>query len=221
MTKLKVLLIIVFLGISFSVKAQETTAPVVNKTKTNHFERGSEIAISYGFYTLEEMTFSLNYGLFKMMESITNLVCLFDPNADVSGVGVVGSPKFQGAVNLTYSYRLEKWFELSGTLNYSSFDMEYFNLEDNTFLYSKLYSIINVIPEARFTWFRNRNVTLYSSVGLGVNMWFSAELNKPMFAFAGKLIPIGIKAGGKHFYGFTELGWASTGTITLGVGYKF
>ena len=220
MIKLKTLLICALFGISSTLYAQERTAPV-NKTKTNHFERGSEIAISYGFCTLEEVSFGMNYGFFKMMESINKFVELIDPNGDTVKYSTPGYPEFYGSVNLTYSYRLEKWFEISGTFNYSLIEIKYYKNEDDSFLYRDLNNIINIIPEARFTWFRNRNVTLYSSVGLGVGVWFHSETSQTEFAFAGKIIPIGIKAGGKHFYGFAEFGLGSTGAITMGVGYKF
>ena len=218
MTKLKVLLIIAFLGISFSVRAQEMPK--------NHykFETGGEISLSYGFLPSDNY-----YQLFR-----NGMGCNPSYHDETLDSYFTDGPRDQlksvrasGAINLTYTYRFKKWLELSGTLGYSGvYEYRYANNGHSSKLRS-VHNAINIIPEVRFVWFRTKHVSMYSGIGIGVrfitekNIYdYESTIYNDM-GITSKITPIAIRIGGKKLYGMAELGFGSSGIFVLGIGYKF
>ena len=72
------------------------------------------------------------------------------------------------------------------------------------------------MADFRLKWFRRDWCTLYSALGIGLPF----VPMKP--AVTPYVTPIGFRAGGKHFYGLTELNLSSASTLGhAGIGYRF
>lgn len=133
------------------------------------------------------------------------------------------------AINLSYSYRAERWLEVGVLLSYNgTYDDVYLHRNANRYIVgSRDVTDISLIPMVRFSWYRSKYVRLYSAVGAGIT--FSASRYETdivrerdlEYGFAGQLTAFGISAG-RNLFGFAELGSVgSAGVVAFGIGYRF
>lgn len=133
------------------------------------------------------------------------------------------------AINLSYSYRAERWLEVGVLFSYNGiYDDVYLHRDGKQYLVgSNDVTDLSLIPMVRFSWYRSKYVRLYSAVGAGVifsvsryETDISRERNLE-YAFAGQLTAFGVSAGRKLF-GFAEVGSVgSAGVVSFGIGYRF
>lgn len=170
-----------------------------------------EVAVSYGLYTANE--FANMFG--------TPVITFGLLTSDIKSS--------TGAVNISYTYRLNKVVALGGTYTYSAFKEDLFfkktysGSADNTFH--------SIMPTAKFNWFNSGMVSLYSKVAIGVTIYsittsYTDENNTPVSASASSIgigfqaSPIGIEVGRK-FAIFAEAGIGCMGTGQLGARLRF
>ena len=134
-------------------------------------------------------------------------------------------PQFStGLVSAEFALYFKRWFSLNLNLGFNhlwndTYSVVYEDLrgkDKSTFVY--------FLPEAKFSYFVRRNVSLYSSVGVGLSYLsynLSSRNYEDSLKFDFQLVPIGVSFGHK-FFGFVEAG---LGTLYLGgkvgVGYRF
>ncbi|MEG2319375.1 MAG: hypothetical protein RSC07_02795 [Mucinivorans sp.] len=84
---------------------------------------------------------------------------------------------------------------------------------------------LSLTPNVKFNWFRHKNLTLYSRVGIGfslVNRIHDYDNHNPTasVAFAWQLSPIGIEYGNTVCI-YAEGGFGQLGTAVVGVKFRF
>ena len=181
------------------------------------FWQGSELRLTWGAMPLDAVTLNnvmaggyAVYGYGTIAGEIAN-------SRYYGGDGYLS-----GAIELTYTYRFRKWFELSGVVTYSGYYRDYFDKYTGNLAFKSNDNQISVMPYVRFVWVHTNLVRLYSGIGLGVS--FLTETGQrgtdmtllPAFA----LTPIGITVG-TFVYGIAEVSLGNTGMFSLGIGYKF
>lgn len=179
------------------------------------FWQGSELRLSWGAMPLDYV--NLNYEE-SYHAYFYNSIASHIANTRYYG----GDGYLSGAVNLTYTYRFRKWFELSGVLTYSGYFRNYYDKYTDALAFRGSDNQISIMPYVRFVWVHTNLVRLYSGAGLGVSFvagsWNGQRSLEVLPAFA--LTPIGITVG-TYVYGLAEVSIGNTGMITLGIGYKF
>lgn len=180
------------------------------------FKQGFELTVSYG-----------------AIASITDLFenDNYDPSFDPGNLSDTyhRTTISTGAFNIGGTYRIKKWFETGLTLSYSARIKRFAYKTNDVIKRNETRHRISLIPEARFVWFNARTgvVKLYSSVGIGIGLaldpdrYSGCTIKPPEKILTGKFIPIGIKVGAGKFYGFGEVGVATTGFVAMGAGYRF
>lgn len=205
------------------------------KDSKSFFTPGHEIKIGVGAYPFDNVT--LNY-MFSGMDlnsdpsifnSFNSLFTWCDNDSHMNlgdklyNGGMYKSPtKITGAFSIIYSYRFQKWFELSAAITYSGSSTSYFSNNTDEKIDVRNLNQLTALPIARFVWFRTAYVNMYSSLGLGLGVCFentNGEKHEEL-ALAFHVNPIGI-AVGRRVYGFAELSFGSMGTLIAGIGIKF
>lgn len=207
--------------ILFTVAAMAQSDKKVTKivTYTTPFTPEHDFRLGVGFFPMTYGTW-LNGGYYDYYEPS------FDDGGDhYSTEG--DSPTC--AINFSYSYRLERWLEVGVLFSYNGLYNDVY-LHRNGKQYtvgSKNVTDISLMPMVRFSWYRSRNVRLYSAIGLGVTLSTSRyETDKSNerdlnYGFAGQFTVFGLSVGRKLF-GFAELGsFSSAGVVAFGIGYRF
>lgn len=186
--------------------------------KEFNFWQGSELRLSWGAWPLDNTTTVNGWG--HSYPSYYRYSMIADMIASTRYYG--GDAYISGAVNLTYTYRFKKWFELSGVLTYSGYYRNYYDKYTEALAFKGSDNQISIMPYVRFVWVHTNLVRLYSGAGLGVSFlagsWGDQRSLAVLPAFA--VTPIGITVG-TYVYGLAEVSIGNTGTITLGIGYKF
>jgi|GEM_PF-2899512 len=134
-----------------------------------------------------------------------------------------------GAIFVDYGFRVRRWLELSMNITYTGFCTEIHSVETNKKIRNENYFYISAIPMARFMWVRTSYVNLYSGVGFGLSYDSSngkylqggREYRSDVIYPAFNIIPIGISAGGKRVYAFSELCIGMSGMLNSGIGIRF
>lgn len=134
----------------------------------------------------------------------------------------VKAPSF----NADWSYRLRHWLSLGAMVSFGGIYRKYNDSFDDIHLFTYRREFLSLMPIVRFYWFNSRSVNFYSSVGFGLGV-SSVKNNK---GYEGihelALLPsytlnfFGISVGRKLF-GYTELGFSSSGIIQFGIGYRY
>ncbi len=157
---------------------------------------------------------------------IPNKPILISDGRDISGVVIV-------PVNLGYTFSFCERWEFNAILNYSWVGYTINQYPDSSGAYDRSATpvistretrhVFSLSTDMRWKWLRRDYFSLYSALGLGIS-------TKGSYSFAGAelplplpyVTPIGIKAGGKQFYGITELTISPSASFVLaGVGYRF
>ena len=133
-------------------------------------------------------------------------------------------PSHRYALVLDYGYWVNEWFSIGANFSWIIGHRNMFQSYTQKHLLTLREDNFSVMPVARFAWYRQGIVQLYSSVGigLGVERWVRYHYGKEnMFdvycAFDVK--PFGISVGRKWF-GFAEVGYGARGVINVGFGCR-
>ncbi len=182
------------------------------------FEKGSELRLSWGMLPLDSPTLDSD-GIYGMYFISDRYIAGYLVNNRYYG----GAGRLTGALNLTYSYRFKRWFELSGILTYSGYDRGcYDKITDNLAFRAGIHTV-SLMPYARFVWVYREWVRMYSGLGAGLALTtvkdvMGASGTRAQLAFS--VTPVGIMVG-RDFYGLAELSFGTTGVVSVGVGYRF
>lgn len=115
---------------------------------------------------------------------------------------------------LEYLYNVSYWYSIGAMVDYSGvlwdevtrngLGVETNRVEDKNF------NNIVFMPVVRFSYWHANYVSLYSSLGLGVNINTGSEIDykgrQTAIAVAANITLLGVRIGNKHFFGSLELG---------------
>ncbi|MBQ9548304.1 MAG: hypothetical protein IJV01_03990 [Bacteroidales bacterium] len=171
----------------------------------------NEIDVSWGAFPFQD--FIMGYGAI--------LLTIFS----------LGSLSFEngfstGTVNVEYYRTLNKTFAVGGIVNglFAGADVmkrqsgEY--VKDGELRYGSIF----LMPSAKAYWFRHSHFSMYSKLGLGAGLFFSAGSSSedlPEFIPAAQLSPVAIELGGDQHRGFLEIGAGMQGLLVAGYRYAF
>ena len=183
------------------------------------FWQGSELRLTWGWAPIDQV--SMN-GVFGNSYHGRDYYSTFISSYLYSSRYYGGNGYLSGAVNLGYTYRFKKWFELSGILTYSGYYRNYYDKFTDRLAFRHNEHSVSVMPYVRFVWLHREWVRLYSGLGLGVSLLCeSGEYGMDVSLYpAFSVTPIGITVG-TYIYGLAELSIGTTGCISVGLGYKF
>lgn len=211
-----ILLIIVAMGVAFSLHAQEE--PSWKETLPRHdvqFGIGDPALL---FLTVGEVRFeTYNPHDFDYITADNWF------NGEYVNTLALAAP----SLNLEYRYRFAKWFWFGGAFSFTPIAKVWENHEKGYKFTCHTYHI-SIMPSVRFSWLNKKYITLYSGLSAGCLIStggkFSPEENVAYqmteVHFAGQLTAVGIQ-GGKNWYGFAEVGVGVQGFVKAGFGYKF
>lgn len=134
-----------------------------------------------------------------------------------------GAKRTTGAISLSYSFEVRKWFSLGLEATYIGMYQSYFNAFTHERVSSLNQNKIAFSPVFRFTYLRRRNLQLYSqlSMGLGLYMERGKGTNSYNEAnYEAHLTYLGMTFGQK-IYGIVEFGVGNRGVVNAGIGYRF
>lgn len=127
------------------------------------------------------------------------------------------------SINLGFTYKLSKRITLGAIATYAQSNYVKSATYDNAIVSDDRLSYVGIAPRIRFDWLNRKNVTLYSSLALGVG--FTSERDR----ISGNSLSratgyteatyIGIKVG-RALFGFADLSSSSTGAMRIGIGYN-
>ncbi|MGL5788196.1 MAG: hypothetical protein ACRCX4_15495 [Bacteroidales bacterium] len=134
-----------------------------------------------------------------------------------------GAKRTTGAISLSYSFEVRKWFSLGLEATYIGMYQSYYN----TFTHERISSLnqnkIALSPMCRFTYLRRRNIQLYSQLSMGVGLYMERGKDTQSYNEANyeiHLTYLGMTFG-KNIYGIVEFGVGNRGVINAGIGYRF
>lgn len=183
------------------------------------FEKGSELRLSWGVLPLDRPTLYPDdiYGYPGYVDD-RYIAGYLESTRYYLGAG-----RLTGAVNLTYSYRFRRWFELSGILTYSGYDRAGYDKMTGNLAFRTGIHNVSLMPYARFVWVYREWVRMYSGVGAGLGFSTTRDIRGTLdtdMCLAFSVTPVGIMVG-RDFYGLAELSFGTTGLLSFGVGYRF
>lgn len=209
----KILLLILTVGLAFSLNAQEESS--WQQTLPRHdiqfgigdpallFLNNVDICIGCNYYPLTQNADS-------WFNEYTNTLTLAAPT-----------------VNFEYRYRFAKWFWFGGAASFTPIIKKWSKHEPGYEFTNNMY-YISVMPSVRFSWLNKKYVTLYSGLSVGCMVVTGSDYRpeerttyqQTDLRFVGQLTAVGVHVG-KKWYGFTEVGVGVQGFVKAGFGYKF
>ena len=170
-----------------------------------------------------ELRLSTSWGATNYYGEISNydeLGYLGDYSYETSYFG----PSHHYAINLEYGYWVNEWCSIGVSATWLIGHRNIFNQYTHERVFTSREDCISLMPIARFAWYRQGMVQLYSSAGIGIGIerrvryWNGKEnLLDPYCAFDFKFLGISV---GKKWFGFAEVGYGSRGVINVGVGCR-
>lgn len=117
-----------------------------------------------------------------------------------------------------YLYNLSYWYSIGGMVDYSGvlWDEVTRNGQGKELqrVADKQFHNIVIMPVVRFSYWHTEYISLYSALGLGVNINTGTEIDykgrETAVALAANITLLGIRIGKKHFFGSLELGGMSS-----------
>lgn len=121
---------------------------------------------------------------------------------------------FVGNYSLGYTYHHLRWLQYGGTVAFGASTCWRKDAATGAKVENLSHYTLAVMPTVRFNWFYREKVQLYSSISLGVVTDFDE-------AFVwGDITLVGCSFGRK-FFGFAEIGGGMSGSVRVGLGYRF
>lgn len=123
-----------------------------------------------------------------------------------------------------YGYWANEWFSIGFNATWLIGRCNYFDRYNQQRVFTSREDCISIMPVARFAWYRQGIVQLYSSAGLGLGIerrerYWNGKENLWDCYCAFDFKPLGISVGRKWF-GFAEVGYGSRGVINVGFGCR-
>jgi len=131
--------------------------------------------------------------------------------------------------NLTYHYAAKPWLEVGATLGSTAYLGRYYKaapmntVEEVLFGNRQTY----LLADVRFTYFRRELITLYSGIGLGMELDYHDVSHEPLGTRkltclpAAQLTAFGFQLGRKRAYWSFEAGFGMKGIVNTGIGFRF
>jgi hypothetical protein len=133
-------------------------------------------------------------------------------------------PSHHYAINLEYGYWVNEWFSIGANATWLIGQCNIFNKYTHERVFTSREDCISIMPIARFAWYRQGMVQLYSSAGIGIGIerrvryWNGKEnLIDPYCAFDFKFLGLSV---GKKWFGFAEVGYGARGVVNVGFGCR-
>ena len=113
-----------------------------------------------------------------------------------------------------YMYNVNYWYSVGGMVDYSGVLWDEVTrdgkgMELQREVNQQFHNIV-IMPVIRFAYLHTEYVSLYSALGLGVNVNTGTEIDykgrKTAASVAANISLLGVRIGGKHFFGALELG---------------
>lgn len=226
MTIRKFLIISSLVFVAILLNLSQLSASKGYQVKT--FQKGHEIRLgigAYDIYTLSETI--VGCGCMSLRGWYKNNYGQHIYDYDGGGFGSVedrmnsykGPLKTTGTIQLSYNYRINRWFEFSLYGTYTGFLQKHYSVVDRSVVERSSESVIGLMPNIRITWVNKPAFRFYSGFGLGI----AAILAGSDSSDAIPMININLLgfSFGRKIYGFAEYSIGSLGLISAGVGYKF
>lgn len=167
---------------------------------------------------------SASYGVSVLGITFNNVISKASIISDFIGDDVTVGKGSTGAINLGYSYQLNKTISVGAALGFNRLG---FKVTDETGSLKPHVNIWMLMTTAKFDWFRTRSdiFGMYSKVGAGVmalaaNLDMEDNLKKTLWLPTGHLSLIGLEVG-RGFSGFMELGFGMQGIAQFGIRARF
>ncbi|MGN1211372.1 MAG: hypothetical protein ACI4TM_06775 [Candidatus Cryptobacteroides sp.] len=178
--------------------------------------RFSDYEINFGWAGYPIVDVPSNHYLIECFKINGTLEDIYT-NAD-SGFGKI---LCTGVISAEFNLTIKRWFSISVQANFAGLwsPEGYYSGGVKTDNVSGISA--SIVPYARFTYFSRPKVSLYSSVGLGLNAIYVSHVTAFEFLPAFQTVPFGIRTGKKAYFLFeTGLGTVFCGA-RIGVGFKF
>lgn len=209
----------IFLAVALSILAGSAADLPARGKDTTSFVRGSELSLTWGVAPLDYILMGDNFGTRPFPD-------VYDGNSITdylySRRYYGGNGYITGAVNIAYSYRFKKWFELSLIFSYSGYFRQFYDTMTDRPAFRQNGFSVSFVPFVRFVWLNRPVVKMYSGLGIGCS--FAGDVTplerSTVIIPAIDITPIGIKVG-KKIYGLAEVSLGTTGAVSAGIGYRF
>lgn len=134
------------------------------------------------------------------------------------------------SINLSYTYRVAPWCELGGVFTYQGCFQPTFDGQSGKRVGGQRLNTFYLSSTVRFVWVRRDLVRMYSGLGFGL-VRMDAMVDRALgrgtggisseftTLSVGELTLVGITVG-RQLFGFAEVGVASRGYFTMGIGYR-
>lgn len=146
-------------------------------------------------------------------------------NGDLLPANDEWGPQHWYSATIDYGYWITEWCSIGATATWTAGVRNIYDADTQKRAITLREDCIAIMPIARFAWYRNGIVQLYSSFGIGLGIerreryWYGRENLYDLYcAFDFK--PLGIAVGHKWF-GFIETGYGSRGIVNVGFGRRF
>jgi len=196
----KILLTIASLLLAFSTFAQNAAQSEEKNTSKPY---KNEISLTYGRFTTTQLNISFGMAL---------------KNAYTLPEGYkLDNLKSSGAFALDYMRYLNNGkLALGGIFGYEKLSATY-TPTANGINKTENYNLFTVMPAAKFVWFNQKVVAVYSRLAGGI--YWETSSSKTGFAFQIDLA--GVEVGGEHVRGFFTLGFGQLGILKAGIRTSF
>lgn len=129
-----------------------------------------------------------------------------------------GSMTQWGAVHAAYTYRFSTWFELSGVAAFSLTTGKTYYQHSNEIASDNGIYVFSLAPSARFVWYRNNNLTMYSAINIGASLSLYGDGSIMAFPIF-NVNYFGLTIG-RDIYWFADLSFGNLGYLSTGVGVR-
>jgi opacity protein-like surface antigen len=171
---------------------------------------------------------SVSYGIIPATQLLDNFT-ITATDEHTGGHYQSNNSKCWGALSIGYSYNLSKTIRLGLTYSFSQIN-EDIVLGSSSALGAKNDTYNVLMPNVKFYWLMNNNITLYSRGGAGVVFAKSEQKfdnsqqankteNKTIFAWQAS--PLGIEIGRSKIVAFAEAGIGYMGSVQVGALFRF
>ncbi len=125
--------------------------------------------------------------------------------------------------SFSYHYRAAKWFWVGGLSTFSGLHTTYRDRLTDEKTGGGSEFIWTIMPAIRFSYLNREHVTLYSGAAFGLlfDHIRVREYQGSSTLLTYHLTGLGVKAGGKHWFGDVEVGYGYKGVVSAGFGYQF
>lgn len=130
-----------------------------------------------------------------------------------------GKERMLSNLSAEYHYSLKSWLSLGAKATYETIWQPIRSLKSNRIVSYDSEHVVGLIVHVHFDWLRKRYVQLYSAIGLGVVALIDNDEAASFLPLHDATI-FGVSAG-KSLFGYAEIGGGISGSLRVGIGYRF